>query len=140
MWVDKKLNDPTLRIGMSGEPETMPSMNVPTCTGATPTVTECKGVLLSIAGTSNGDVRLVEMRNVFETMHRSAETDDDASEIVVVGGECLWRAARAGNTGIMTYLLRDRQIDPNARRALHYAARYGNTEAARLLIAHGAVP
>lgn len=109
----------------------MPSLIVPP-------FTECKQALFSIANHPEGDSRLDEMRLLFLTMHRIAATDDDALEIVVVSEDCLWRSARAGNTRILTYLLGERQVDPNARRALMYARRHARGEAVQTLIAHGA--
>lgn len=100
--------------------------------------TECKHVLLCIAKSEEGDDRLCDMRILFETMCRVAANEDDTSEISVTEEDCLWRAARSGNTEILLYLLRERQVDPNARRALYYARHHNKTEAIRILVAHGA--
>jgi hypothetical protein len=89
-----------------------------------------------------GDRRLEEVR-VFFTILQGMAVDvyreEGQLELNTVAEECLWRAARAGNTTILLYLLLERQVDPNARRALHYARRHGQTEAISILVNHGAV-
>jgi hypothetical protein len=102
--------------------------------------TVCKCAVLRIAASpnGNGDSMLNDMRVLFDIMHRVATDDDYATEIIVTGEDCLWRSARAGNTAILSYLLRERQVSPDARRAMHYAVRYGQTAAVELLVAHGA--
>lgn len=119
----------------------MPAMIVPNgiAEAGGVVIAECTSALFAIANQPGGDSRLFEMRILFDAMHRFSQTDDDALDEVVVREDCLWRAARAGNTGILRYLLRELQVDPNARRALLYARRHGRTEAVRILIAHGAI-
>lgn len=97
-------------------------------------IAQCTNLLFTIANLPNSIIhsRLDEMRFLFATMERFSETG-------TVSEDCLWRAARAGNTEVLAYLLRERQVDPNARRALTYAMRHGMNEAEEMLIAHGAV-
>jgi len=67
-----------------------------------------------------------------------------SEEIGLCEAECLWRAARAGNVDVVSYLLGQRGVHPEARRAMEYAERYarrsGCSDVVYLLMAHGAAP
>ena len=88
-----------------------------------------------------GDNMIGELRRIFATMELTRESfvdfDDFIDEMRMAGEECLWRAARAGNTAIIDFLVRDRGVNPRARRAMFYASRARNTQAVQLLHSYG---
>jgi len=92
-----------------------------------------------IARCVEGDNFIAELRCIFSLMELAHDSigDDFIDEMRVVGEECLWRAARAGSTGILEYLIRERGVDPGARRAMLYASRAGKIQAVQLLHSYG---
>lgn len=87
-------------------------------------------------------VVLQEMRRLFASMEdaiRHGAVNYDAQELTVIAQDCMWRAARADNAVVLAYLIRERQVDPRARRALEYAERNRSDRAKAILLAAGAL-
>jgi len=112
------------------------------------TCTVLKRLAFDLANDGNNG-RLEELRMVFSEMTRlgcDAHDPDLSSfiseEIKLCEADCLWRAARSGNLEVLRYLLGQRGVHPEARRAMQYAERYARrterSDVVDLLVSHGA--